>query len=223
MRFVLVRAKTSASDSLDAERAAAAPKPAEYEREVKWTGRVWGRQAKGWKTGTRLYARKQFMFKGHAWEKVINLRRKFISLRLRSQKRRIRRWHAVSLVVFLLGSQLMLNAVAGRTSKSIRKGQAYGKDTLLELYSTLPCNYLQLVLFLGSLLATSSSPGNRLGQRAVCWVRPQSSKGHKHRSKKFRTSSNVPAFGVFFLWSIEYQLREISPLYSYRRLTCCPG
>ncbi|KAH7104334.1 hypothetical protein BKA62DRAFT_694329 [Auriculariales sp. MPI-PUGE-AT-0066] len=70
------------------------PEPALDEMSVVWTGRLWDRQVKGSKTGSRLYSRKKYMFKGHRWEKVFNLRQQFVKMRLRSQKRRIRRWHA---------------------------------------------------------------------------------------------------------------------------------
>ncbi|EJD51383.1 hypothetical protein AURDEDRAFT_111898 [Auricularia subglabra TFB-10046 SS5] len=76
----------------------AQPNDAPHERPVHWTGRVWDRRAKGYDRGARLYARKKFMFKGHRWEKVVVLRNKFIKLRLKSQARRIRRWHATRIV-----------------------------------------------------------------------------------------------------------------------------
>ena len=66
------------------------PQPADHERQVRWAGRVWNRQVKGAMSGSRLYARKKFMFKGHAWEKVLILRKRFIKVRLRSQSRRIK-------------------------------------------------------------------------------------------------------------------------------------
>ncbi|KZV80347.1 hypothetical protein EXIGLDRAFT_845643 [Exidia glandulosa HHB12029] len=69
-----------------------------FHRKVVWTGRLWDKPAKGHDVGARLYARKRFMFKGHRWEKVIKLRKKFISLRLRSQKRRIDKWHATRII-----------------------------------------------------------------------------------------------------------------------------
>lgn len=62
---------------------------------------MWDKPAKGHEVGARLYARKKYMFKGHRWEKVVKLRKKFIALRLRSQKRRIAKWHAVRIIVLL--------------------------------------------------------------------------------------------------------------------------
>ena len=68
---------------------------------VEWEGKADFKEVPGAELGTRLYASKKRMFKGHKWERLKEQKDIKQKILLRDMDKRIRRWKSVSFVLVL--------------------------------------------------------------------------------------------------------------------------
>ena len=68
---------------------------------VEWEGKADFKEVPGAELGTRLYASKKWMFKGHKWERLKEQKDIKQKILLRDMDKRIRRWKSVSFVLVL--------------------------------------------------------------------------------------------------------------------------
>lgn len=79
---------------------------AEWTKDIEWVGKAEFKEVAGADLGTRLYAAKKRMFKGHRWERMRAERESKQKILLRDMARRVRNYKAVRLFTLLFQTNL---------------------------------------------------------------------------------------------------------------------